>query len=508
MLQRTGRTHRASLRLRYVSLVVAFVVSTGLLLGAAVTLVSLRQAAQERQRSLEYAASAIAASTIPSIADEERDVITARMTSLVEAAHVHDIECISVRDTQGNVIAQTEGEGSCDEVAGNAGLVDVFTKPQRVVVPIEVDDFVVGSVHVQFRPVGLEQALYEPLGVTALVLAITMVLAALWGGWMVLRTVVEPIGSLKNAASRIARGERALVLADNRRDEIGELATALDDMTRQLGLKEQELLDSYGSLEVAFIEKSELAQRLERNMSRKSDFVAVASHELRSPLAVIQLYSEMLENNEFGDLDPELAGAIDSIVLAVSRLSSIVRGLLDVALLERGLIPLEYAEVPLHDIVEEAVYDASNLASRVDVSVVTKGDVPTHWLRGDRVRLRQALDNLISNAVKYSKRQGVVSVAMRETETEVIVEVVDRGSGVDPEHADALFEPFARGDVQDNSEIPGLGLGLPIADRIVRAHGGAIGFQRNPEGVGSVFTIRLPLAGASEGLAAAAVRIV
>ncbi|MDP2181819.1 MAG: HAMP domain-containing sensor histidine kinase, partial [Actinomycetota bacterium] len=388
--------------MRYVSLIVAIVISSGLVLGLVVTLTSVRNAAEERRRSLEYAGSVVAASLIPVIADQDPGLIKAQLKGILDTSEAHSIECIEIIDAAGVVIAETEEGCTCDLVEPSRGLLDEFTKPQAVLVPIEVEGQRLASVRIQFLPVGLEDAVYQPLAVTVVVLFLAMVVAALWGVWTVLRTVVEPIETLRNAAKSIAQGERGVRLSQDRGDEIGELATALDDMTEQLSRQERELLESYRSLEGAFEEKADLARRLERTMEFKSDFVAVASHELRSPLAVIRLYAEMLADNEFGGVDPPLKEAVDSIVSATSRLTAIVSSLMDVALLERGLMPLDYEKTELRGIIEQAVSDFAAIAARRDVSVDFSGESRPVELRGDPIRLRQVIDNLLSNAIKYS----------------------------------------------------------------------------------------------------------
>jgi len=303
---------------------------------------------------------------------------------------------------------------------------------------------------------------------------------------------VEPIGSLRDAAGRISKGERDVSLDQGRADEIGELARALDAMTGQLQEQEAQIRESYDSLEVAYRQQENLAWRLEQTMGMKSDFVAVASHEIRSPLAVIQLYAEMLEDNEFGETDPKLVEAVGAIVSAVTRLSSIVASLLDVAMLERGLMSLEYSEVALHDVVDQAVEDAKVLGANAGVAVSVEGELSEVTLRGDAVRLRQVLDNLLSNAIKYSEPGSEVVVSMTVSADDVDVRVSDNGRGVPKDRIDVLFELFGRGDTADNADVAGLGLGLPIADRIARAHGGAILFAPNPTGKGTVFIVTLP----------------
>ncbi|MDO9108037.1 MAG: HAMP domain-containing sensor histidine kinase [Coriobacteriia bacterium] len=484
---------RDSLSTRYVGFIVLFVVVTGLLLGAVATLASVRTAANERLASIEYASGVAAGALLPVIADQDRARILAQLESIMSANKGVEMQCIEILDVQGNVIAETQGGCISDTVGSSSGLLDVFTKPQVARVPVAVEGIDVAVVMICFRPVGLADAIIQPATATATVLMFAMVVAALWGGWLVVRTVVEPIGDLRDAAERISRGERNVSLDDGRTDEIGELSRSLDAMTTQLQHQESQLLESYGSLEQAYAQQEGLAKRLEQTMGMKSDFVAVASHEIRSPLAVIQLYAEMLEDNEFGETDPRLVDAVEAIVSAVTRLSSIVASLLDVAMLERGHMSLEYSDVALHEVVGSAVEDARALAASGGVSVQIEGELPEVVLRGDAVRLRQVLDNLLSNAIKYSGRGCVVSVGMRVSDDDVDIRVLDTGRGVPEDRAHVLFDLFGRGDTSDNADVAGLGLGLPIADRIARAHGGAILFAPNPDGKGTLFVVTLPL---------------
>lgn len=481
-----------SLSVRYIGLILIIVIVSGVILGAAVSLSALRNAAEERIRSIEYAGQVVAASLLPVVADQDPERIRAQLAGIVETSELHDIECIEILDNTGEIIAETERGCTCELAEPSDGLLDVFTKPQVVRIPIEVEGLRVALVSVQFRPTGLEQALVEPLTTTALVLGMAMIVSALWGGWMVLRTVVEPIERVRDAASSIAGGSRSISLDTQRGDEIGELARALDDMTRQLEAQEGALLGSYSSLESAFKEKADLALRLERTMSMKSDFVAVASHEIRSPLTVIQLYAEMLTDNEFGDVDPRYVEAIESIANAVRRLSAIVASLLDVALLERGVMPLEYAELDFADLVAQAVEDGSLIGKAARVAVAFDGPEFDVMLTGDPVRLRQVVDNLLSNAIKYSTADTTVSVGLSQDSDYIILRVADEGLGIPDDRVDVLFELFGRAETADNAEVVGLGLGLAISKRIVQAHGGDIAFEKNPAGKGTVFVLRMP----------------
>ncbi len=493
------RIRMSSLSVRYIALIVLIVVVTGIILGGSVTLIALGNAAQERVQSLEYAGTVVAASLLPVIADQDPQRIEAQLSGILELSGMHDIECIEIADSTGAVIADTQDGCTCDLVPPSSGPVDVFTLPQVVRVPIDIDGLLVASVSIQFRPVGLEQALVQPLTTTLVVLGLAMIVSSVWGGWMVLRTVVEPIGGLRDAAMGIAGGARTVDFGTERNDEIGELARTLRDMAEKLEVQEDQLRDSYTSLESAFNDKADLALRLERTMSMKSDFVAMASHEIRSPLSVIRLYAEMLEDQEFGEVDPQLADAVEAIVDAVGRLSTIVAGLLDVALLERGLMSLEYDDIDLADIVEQAVADARIQARDSDDVIEVAEELPSAPLRGDSVRLRQVIDNLLSNARKYTDGPARVTLTLEVEDDVAVLKVIDEGIGIPPDRASVLFELFGRVDATDSAQVSGLGLGLPISDRIVRAHSGEITFEPNPVGKGTVFVVRLPLEEAATG---------
>lgn len=482
-----------SLSVRYISLIVAIVVLTGAVLGGSVTLIALGNAARERQQSLEYASTVVAASLLPVIADQDPQRVEAQLNGILELSGANDIVCIEVADSTGVVIAETDETCTCDLVAPQDGLLDVLTEAQVVRVPMDIDGLHVATVSVQFLPVGLEQALFQPISTTLLVLGLAMVVSALWGGWMVLRTVVEPIAGLRDVATDITNGSRTVEFGVDRGDEIGELARTLRDMAGQLESQEQQLRDSYASLESAFNDKADLALRLEQTMTMKSDFVATASHEIRSPLTVIRLYAEMLEGQEFGDIEPRLDEAVAAIADAAGRLSTIVAGLLDVTLLERGLMSLEYSHIDLADIVEQAVIDGRLMLPESGDIIELADELPSAPLRGDAVRLRQVMDNLLSNARKYSNGPAHVKVTLDVDDDEVILRVSDEGIGVSENDASVMFELFGRVDSTDNAQVSGLGLGLPISYRIVKAHGGDITFEPNPAGRGTVFIVRLPL---------------
>ncbi|MRR11993.1 HAMP domain-containing protein, partial [bacterium] len=249
-----------SLSVRYVGLMLAIVVITGLLLGAAVTIASVRNAAHERVASIEYASKVAAAALMPVIADQDATRVESQLQSIMSLTAGLDIQCIEIEDAAGNVLAESIQDCTCDTVEPSTGLLDVFTEPQVSRVPVEADGLRLATVSIQFRPVGLDRAVRQPTVTMALVLSSAMVVAGLWAGWLVMRSVVEPIDALRDAAETIAGGGRDVRLEYDRDDEIGGLARSLQAMTEQLQEQERRLVASYNSLETAFHDKADLAE--------------------------------------------------------------------------------------------------------------------------------------------------------------------------------------------------------------------------------------------------------
>jgi signal transduction histidine kinase len=484
-----------SISRRFVLVIIVVVVVFGVLLGSVLALNSVRVAIAEREQSLSYVSSAVAASLIPVVAEQDPVRTQAQLDSILSVTEAHDIVCIRLTDSSGAVIAESGSECGGAEHGSDAGVLSVFTEQQAVEQPIEVEGLRVASAHVEFRPADLQEAVLGPLLVTLLIVVFGVAISALWVTWLSMRTIVEPIGTVTEGAAKVAEGERSLDLGLDRADEIGRLAAALEDMADQLSEQESELVDSYHSLENAYHGQEQLSQKLQRTMQAKSDFVAVASHELRSPIAVIQLYAEMLESGEYGEMPHELDDAVDSIVHAATRLNAIVTDLMDVALLERGLVPLDFEDVDLGAIVRAAARDAAVLGRETGVEVELAGEVPSVRMEGDAVRLRQVVDNLLSNAIKFSPEGSLVEAGLRVDDAHARVFVSDRGRGIPEARREALFEPFGRLDVEDSSAPSGLGLGLAVSKRIAVAHGGDVEVKDRRDGPGTTFTLVLPLSG-------------
>lgn len=490
-----ARGVRLSLKSRFVFATIAGEVLFGLALGLTVGLYVVRAEAQQRLDFMQQTTGAIAASVMPMVADQETQRVEAQLHNVIDVMGTAEVECLSVYDSTGSYITGStcEGEPCVLPAPTHPGMLDVFTEPQVLEAPIVVDGLRLATLRARFAPLGVGGSLASAFGIAGAVVLAVSFISLPWTAWLFVKSVAEPLEELREGANRLAVGNREVPLHHGRDDEIGDVEQALDKMASQIVDREKRLESSYHQLEAAYQLEAEANRALEELMRMKSDFVAVASHELRAPLAVIRLYSDLLNDGSLGSFDSATGTAHEAIGASVGRLSSIVSDLMDAALLERGMIKLEFKDVALAGLVAEVVRDAGLLYGSSTTQVLAEGEYPPVSIHVDPVRIRQILDNLISNAVKYSDGGGRVRVSMNASKNHVDIEVIDSGRGVPVDQAGHLFEYFGRLDPGENRSASGLGLGLAISERVARAHGGSLRFCPNEEGRGSVFTLRLPL---------------
>jgi signal transduction histidine kinase len=224
----------------------------------------------------------------------------------------------------------------------------------------------------------------------------------------------------------------------------------------------------------------------------KDDFVASVSHELRTPLTSIRGYLELVLDGEAGDLTEEQHQFLGIVDRNADRLLRVVGDLLFVAQVDAGKITIERAPTDVDELVREAVEAARPTATEqgVELELEVDGLGPLH---ADRARLAQVVDNLISNAVKFTPFGGRVEVRSAREGDLAVLEVADTGIGISPEDQDQLFQRFFRTEEATKRAIQGTGLGLSIAQAIVEAHYGTISVTSVP-GAGTTFRVELPLA--------------
>jgi two-component system OmpR family sensor kinase len=284
--------------------------------------------------------------------------------------------------------------------------------------------------------------------------------------WWVLRLGVRPVQRMAAAASAVGAGDlSARVPAGEPGTEVGELGVALNRML--------------GRIEEAFAERERADRRLRQ-------FVADASHELRTPVTTIRGYAELYRAGGLPPGEP-LDEAMRRTEQEAVRMGSLVDDLLLLARLDQGR-PLGRAPVDLAAVVADAARDARAVDPSRPVTVAADGPLV---VQGDDGRLRQVVANLVGNALAHTPPGTPVRLAARREGDRAVVEVADDGPGMAPEVAARAFERFFRGDPSRSRHRGGSGLGLAIVESTVAAHGGTVDLVTSP-GEGTTVRVRLP----------------
>jgi heavy metal sensor kinase len=305
----------------------------------------------------------------------------------------------------------------------------------------------------------LEQQLGEILVVLVLGLPIIVVLAGV-GGYVLARRALAPIDHLAAEARRITADrlhERLSV--PNAHDEIGRLAAVINDTFA----------------------------RLESSFDQLRRFTADASHELRTPLSVIRGIGEL----GLGETRTaaEYKDAMGSMLEEVDRLTRLVDTLLQLSRGDAGTIRLSSEEFDLSDLARGVASSLAILAEERRQRLQVQAPQPV-LVRGDRLVVRDAVVNLVDNAIKYGPQGSLIDITVRTETTEASLTVTDRGPGIPAEHQDRIFDRFYRVDEGRSRGMGGAGLGLAIAKWAVEANGGEISLV--PAAEGATFRINLP----------------
>jgi heavy metal sensor kinase len=338
------------------------------------------------------------------------------------------------------------------------------TLPGNVPVRILSEPYVVDGAPVMIRVARSEARLRHELGELLLVLGLGFPVAvgvAAFGGYALARRALAPVGRMADRARMITAerlGERLPVI--NPDDELGQLAVVFNDTFA----------------------------RLERSFEQLRRFTADASHELRTPLTAIRSVGEVgLRERRDEKTYREIIG---SMLEEADRLGRLVDSLLTLSRADAGQVKLTLERIDLAELACEVANHLGVLAEekRQHVSVETAGPV---YATVDRLVLRQAIINLVDNAIKYSPEGGSVRIIVQDSPDGPTLRVIDTGPGITSEHQERIFDRFYRVDKARSRELGGTGLGLAIARWAVEVQGGRIELE-SEEGKGSTFRIILP----------------
>ena len=266
-----------------------------------------------------------------------------------------------------------------------------------------------------------------------------------------------------------------VVLSSNKRLErtVSDRTSSLEIANESLSTTNKELAEKSRQLESA-------NEQLTINEKMQREFINIAAHELRTPTQAIIGFSELFE------LRPEeREESMKAVARNATRLERLTNDILDVTKIEGKSLTLNKEKFNISEVVSAAVDDAKRQIENGDIRLIYQ-EPKEILVEGDKERMAQVISNLLSNAIKFTKK-GSIFVLSEEKGNEVVVSVVDNGSGIDPEIQPRLFTKFT------SKSQTGTGLGLFISRSIIEAHGGKITGTNNREGAGATFTFTLPL---------------
>jgi signal transduction histidine kinase/ActR/RegA family two-component response regulator len=310
-----------------------------------------------------------------------------------------------------------------------------------------------------------------------LALGITTALALLaaWLAGDIL--IVQRVRKLRDTAGAIAAGKLdARTGIEDGREEIGELARALDEMAAALQKKEH---------------ARSLAEReLRAADQRKDEFLAMLAHELRNPLAPISTGAHLLKLLHSDNA--QISQTCSIIARQVEHMTALVDDLLDVSRVTRGLVSLSTQVLDLKRVIDDAAEQIRPMMAARRHQVVLDLEPEPAPVKGDHKRLVQVVANLLNNATKYTPEGGRIELRLAAEGEQYVLSVSDDGIGMEPGLVERVFDLFTQAERTPDRSQGGLGLGLALAKSLVELHGGTVSASSAGLGKGSTFTVRLP----------------
>ncbi len=272
----------------------------------------------------------------------------------------------------------------------------------------------------------------------------------------------------------------------------GAMVVVSGPYTPFFGTDELSRLRGYAANLTAALDRARVTERLASLEKTKTQFLNLASHELRSPLGVINGYLSMMEQGSLGQLTESGQRAVEVLKAKVVELNLLVAQMLDAARLEDGRLALKRDRVDLREVAADAMQVVRPLAGANHMLTLETppGQVTVF---GDADRIKTIISNLLENAIKYSPNGGRIQCIVSMTDRAATLRVVDSGVGIAREDLSRLFNRFERIEHRETSHVGGTGLGLYLSRELARQHGGDIQVESRPQS-GSTFTLTLPLA--------------
>lgn len=368
------------------------------------------------------------------------------------------------------------------------GIQDIYVA--SIYVPLGMPDW---AVVVELPVQEAYRSVIASFELTMWTMLLSFALALVAGAYLA-RKITKPVINLRNAVVEIGRGRMDTRIKVASQDEIGQLAASFNQMIEDLNrttVSRDALVEEVAERKQAENALHEAVERLERTNKELKDFIYIASHDLREPLRKVAAFGRLLESSLTGKIASDDLENLKFMIDGASRMTQMVEGLLSysqVSTSRHGFAPVSLNEV-INDLRN---IELSVLLRDTDTILDVPEDLPS--VQADPIQIRQLLQNLIANGIKYQKKGNTPRIFIRARATPgkmVRIEVTDNGIGIKSEYYSVLFTMFKR--LHSCDEYEGTGVGLAVCKKIVERHGGQIGVE-SKFGEGSTFWFTLPAA--------------
>ena len=322
--------------------------------------------------------------------------------------------------------------------------------------------------------------------------ATASIVLALGLGFVISWSFILPVREAEGFLGQVAKGDFSARIDVANRDEFGALARRMNEMSRELHQLYEDQRRAAHQLRV-------LNTELERASKAKSDFLASMSHELRTPMNAILGFTEMIRDEVYGEVPPEIREPVQDIHTCGKQLLGLINNVLDLSKIEAGHMELALGEYVVDDIVNTVALSLRSLAVTKGVELVATVPADLPLCVGDGKRITQCLTNLAGNALKFTS-EGRVEIRAEAQGDAVLYAVSDTGIGIPADQVGHIFEEFRQADVTVSRDFGGTGLGLSITRKLVELHGGRI-WVESTVGKGSTFFFSIPVRVAREAAA-------
>lgn len=318
-----------------------------------------------------------------------------------------------------------------------------------------------------FRPYYQEQRILRIIMIIFIISNILGIFCAFLIGKFISKKLLKPVVEISDTAQNIS----------------------INDLSQRITVPEPN--DEIRNLAITF---NDMISRLEGSIEKQKQFISDASHELRTPISVIQGYANLIDR--WGKSDTEILDeSIDSIKTETEHMSNLINKLLFLARAEKNAVNIKGEKICLNSVFEDIVKEVNLTREEIDISVSENEEL---FVMADLDMLKQTIWVFLDNAIKYSNKENIIiKIKLYKEDNYAVFEIADNGIGIKEEDLPYIFDRFYRGDKSRSKETPGTGLGLSIAYRIIDGHNGKVDVK-STFGEGTTFIVALPILKESE----------